>query len=182
MLDEFKYVEFNKEKVGTEIEYEIVNNEIHLFLSATNSSLDWVTDFLPWPRKKYRGKKFHQYWLKDAIQVLDWLYLMIEELSLNIDTVKIMGWSRGGVVGEYLSILIENDFKTYVLSVGGPKSGLKNHTALKATRLKQKSDIVPLYPILYKNFTKIEIEGKRDWFWKAHSNYNIRETAKEFFS
>jgi len=157
---------------GLEAEYEFKDEILYIRIQGSNHWLDYVMDFLAWPRKKFEKKKYHRFWFKQAEKFS--LHLKSKKELKKVKTIYVIGHSMGGANAAILPIFMPN--KKFVIKViNAPKAGNKKaiewlHLNTDFVAFFDKGDIVRFFPLLYHIYFDRRSYAKTKPFWKAHGN------------
>ena len=158
-------------KKGVEGWYAVKDDILIVYVKATNSREDWVSNFLAFP--VYSG--IADCFLHLGLQGYGlWMSLKINDLihETGVSSVYLFGYSMGGgvaqIAGEYDLML--RPYK--IISIDGPRTTSK--ITSDCTLYYNRGSLVNRIPPWFKRMKNtVCLNDKWRPFWKAHADYDI---------
>ncbi len=155
---------------GLEAEYEFDNDILFIKIQGSNHWIDYVLNFIAWPRKKYDRCKYHRIWFRETKKFAEHLKTKYGEIK----EAYAIGHSLGGASAAILPALMkETHFKVSIIN--SPKIGNRKATKWVDENADivahyDKGDVVRYLPLLYSSYKKKHKYASTKPFWKAHAN------------
>jgi pimeloyl-ACP methyl ester carboxylesterase len=167
---------FNDDSANRGVEgwYTVNGETLILFVSATNSREDWISNFKCWPERLYpfsdiwvhAGYLNYAYWLKG--------YFLAVLTNIKITKLKIFGYSMGGGVAQVFGDLICEVLPVEVFNIDGPR--VLSAVEYPITTFFNKGSLVHAVPPWFKKAGKeVCLNSKWRPVWISHADYNINE-------
>ena len=167
-------VPFNDDnsRKGVEGWYAVKGDKLIVYISATNSCEDWISNFLAIPWWSRGAECFvHAGLWKYGLWVDNFITHLIHDNRNSVSSVYLFGFSMGGgiaqIVGEYMP------WRTrHVYSIDGPRT--TSQITSDCTLYYNRGSLVNWIPPWFRRMKNaICLSDKWRPFWKAHADYDI---------
>jgi len=167
--------------IGVEGDWKVKYDTCVVFVKATNSKEDWLSNLiaipfplqlvgkLGWCHLGYRG---YAYWLTGMIHTI---------LSSRPEVTKlvVVGYSMGGGIAQMVGVLADewiDDVTTKIVSIDGPRTTSRLPKNIKL--LRNRGSLVADIPPWFKKAPETVLSTTCRPFWKAHKDYDIEAIIK----
>lgn len=164
-------------KVGVEGWYNFHKGKLVIYVKATNSNEDWISNFIAFRSNDIiAGCKVHSGYKKYARWMQDFIIKKANIYGVASDAIYIFGTSMGGgiaqILGEYSSFW-------NITSIDGPRTTSKL-TNMHSVLYFNKGSFVHNLPFWFKKIeNQICLNQKWRPFWVSHANYDTSKIISE---
>jgi len=172
-------IQFNDDNSNRGIEgwYEIKNDKLVIFLTATNSREDWLSNFTAFPLySNYSGCCVHAGYTDYAVWVADLILDIAITNEIDAENIILFGYSMGGGIAQIVGADMTD---INIVSIDGPRTTSKVNDNMRL--IYNYGSLVHNVPIWFKKIKK-RIVLNEAWkpFWKAHADYDIDAIIAEY--